>query len=331
MTARSARWNSGRLESISATVSPRWTPSAARPPASASTRSRSSRHVSEISSSLVRTATRSGKSSAVMRKASAMERARSARRETGAAVVAMRPTLPDAESLARESSDVVGQADREQHDYEREAHETGPLHDAEGDRPPAPLLGQGPEDVPAVERQEREQVDHTERQRDDGEQEERLGRPDLDALASDFIGADHARDLLALLGLEDLGDRADGRGRQVPHRAPAQRNRGDGPDRRWVGRAEPEPEQRPLGCRVVLGARLHGHAGVTTLDDQHSGLGGHTVVLLRAGALVRGDLLAQCLRVAGLTVDGEDAVALLEDAGRRRVLADDRDLIGHFD
>ena len=89
MTARSARWNSGRLESISATVSPRFTPSLASPPASASTRSRSSPQVIETPSSLVRTATRSGKSSAVMRKASAMERACSARRETGAAVVAM--------------------------------------------------------------------------------------------------------------------------------------------------------------------------------------------------------------------------------------------------
>src|SRR4051812_11525638 len=173
MTARSARWNSGRLESISATVSPRRTPSAASPPASASTRSRSSPQVSEISSFLVRTATRSGKSSAVMRNASAIERACSARRETGAAVVAMRPTLPDVEPLAGEPADVVREADEGEHDHEREAHESRPLHDAERDRAPAHLLGQRPEDVPAVERQEREQVDDAERQRDHREQEQR--------------------------------------------------------------------------------------------------------------------------------------------------------------
>src|SRR5215204_5211947 len=190
MTARSARWNSGRLESISATVSPRLTPSLASPPASASTRSRSSPQVIETPSSLVRTATRSGKSSAVMRNASAIERACSARRETGAVEVAMRPTLPDAESLPGQSPEVVREADEEQHDHEREPHEAGPLHDAERDRAPAHLLGHRPEDVTAVERQEREQVDDPERQRDHREQEERARRAQLDALAGHLVGAD---------------------------------------------------------------------------------------------------------------------------------------------
>src|SRR4051794_8955915 len=143
-------WNSGRLESISATVSPRATPSFASPPASASTRSRSSAQVSETESSLVRTATRSPKSSAVMRNASAIERAPRARRETGAAVVAIPPpTLPDAEALPGQSPDVVREADDEQDHHECEADEAGPLHDAERDRAPAHLLGQRPEDVAA--------------------------------------------------------------------------------------------------------------------------------------------------------------------------------------
>ncbi len=60
IAARSAIANSGRLEIISATVSPRLTPRRASPPASASERSRNCAHVSEISSSSVRTATRSG-------------------------------------------------------------------------------------------------------------------------------------------------------------------------------------------------------------------------------------------------------------------------------
>ena len=66
--------------------------------------------------------------------------------------------------------------DHEQRDHEREADEAGPLHHAERDRAAAHLLGQRPEDVAAVERQEREQVDDAERQRDDREQEERRAR-----------------------------------------------------------------------------------------------------------------------------------------------------------
>ena len=80
ITARSAMWNSGRLANISATVSPFLTPRPARPPASASTRSRSSAKVSETESSFVRTATRSGLSSTVSRNASAIVAAPTARR-----------------------------------------------------------------------------------------------------------------------------------------------------------------------------------------------------------------------------------------------------------
>ena len=58
--------------SISATLSPRCTPSLARPPASASTRSRSSPQVIVNASSLVRIATCPARSAAVMRNASAI-------------------------------------------------------------------------------------------------------------------------------------------------------------------------------------------------------------------------------------------------------------------
>ena len=49
----------------------------------------------------------------------------------------------------------------------------GALHDRERDRAAAHLLGERPEDVAAVERQEREEVDHAERERDHREQEDR--------------------------------------------------------------------------------------------------------------------------------------------------------------
>src|SRR5829696_6818856 len=172
IAARSAMWNSGRLASMIATVSPRPTPSSCRPRASASTRSRSSDQVSETSSSLVRTATRSGWSSAVIRKASAMVAAPTARDPAAAGAVMGRPYLrglTDVEALAGQSPDVVRQADHGEPDDEREADEPGPLHGRERDRPAPHLLGQGPEDVPAVERQEREQVDDAQGQRDDRE------------------------------------------------------------------------------------------------------------------------------------------------------------------
>src|SRR3954449_5939964 len=105
-------WNSGRLENISPTVSPLVTPSLARPPARASTRSRSSAHVSEIESSFVRTATRSPWSSTVSRNASAIERAPTERRVAGG--------LADVEASVGQPADVVGEADDEQREHERE-------------------------------------------------------------------------------------------------------------------------------------------------------------------------------------------------------------------
>src|SRR3712207_6696396 len=154
-------WNSGRLPIISATVSPRRTPSSCSPRASASTRSRSSDQVNETSSSFVRTATRSGWSSAVIRKASAIVAAPTAREAAAGVAVPMAGTylcgLTDVEAFAHQAPDVVRETDHEQHQDEREAHEARALHDLEGDRAPADLLRQRPEDVAAVQRQEREQ------------------------------------------------------------------------------------------------------------------------------------------------------------------------------
>ncbi len=75
-------WNSGRLPSMIATVSPRPAPSFASPPATASTRWSSSDHVSETLSSGVRTATMSGLFAAVRRSASVSVGASTARPAT---------------------------------------------------------------------------------------------------------------------------------------------------------------------------------------------------------------------------------------------------------
>ena len=58
----------------------------------------------------------------------------------------------------------------------------------------------------AVERQDREEVDHRERERDHREQEQRAVGAEVDRLARRLVRPDDARDLLALLGVEDAGD-----------------------------------------------------------------------------------------------------------------------------
>src|SRR6476469_2519604 len=155
-------WNSGRLENSNATVSSFFRPSPARPAARLSTRWRSWPHVMVNASPFVRMATSSGLRSTTCR------------------------TLPHPEARATEPSDVVGQPDHEQHDHEHEPDRAGALHDAERDRPAADLLRHGPEDVAAVERQEREQVPHREAQRDDRQDEDRLREVEAEALLRDL-------------------------------------------------------------------------------------------------------------------------------------------------
>src|SRR5215217_6039594 len=241
-------WNSGRLPSISATVSPRPTPSRASPPASASTRSRSCDQVRLTSSSFVRTATRSGLSSTVSRNASVMVWAPTARRSF---VSPMGRTLSDREALSGQAPDVVRQPDNEQRDHQREADEPGALHDAERDRATAQLLGQRPEDVAAVERQEREQVDDPERQRDHREQEQRAVGAEVDRLPRRLVRADDAGDLLALLLVEDPRDRLDRALGEDPHPLDAAVGGLDDPDAARQ-RLPAEPDQRASQVGVVL-------------------------------------------------------------------------------
>ena len=87
----------------------------------------------------------------------------------------------------------------EQEDHEHEADHARLLHDPEGHRPAPDLLDQAPEDVAAVERQERKQVDDRQRQADHGEQRERAAGVELERLPRHLVAADDAGDLLALL------------------------------------------------------------------------------------------------------------------------------------
>src|SRR4051794_28903072 len=214
----------------------------------ASTRSRAWAQVRLTLSSLVRKATWSPWAATVRRKASAMDVASTAARV--AVELSMPRTLtqtsgPSAgdEVAVGEVADVVGQADGEHQQDQGEAHGTGPLEHRERDGPAADLLGQRPEDVSAVQGQEREQVDQAERERDEREDREGLRGALREPLLGGLVAADDARDLLALLGLEQAGEDAEGLAGDLAHGLAGEHG---GPRRvDGDGLPELEAEQRP--------------------------------------------------------------------------------------
>ena len=101
--------------------------------------------------------------------------------------------------------------------------DAGALHDRERDPPPPHLLGQRPEHVPAVQRQEREQVDHASDSEISASTSSACVRADGEGLLGDRVAADDAVELPALLGLEDPRDRARPSRGHLPHLADARR------------------------------------------------------------------------------------------------------------
>src|SRR6266480_2418901 len=200
MAAASTQWNSGRLVRSSAIVWPWPSPSPASPAASARTLSEYSPQVMVNSSPLVRSATRSGCSSAVTWKAPQSVDSLSALYSTRSCSVVVASITPPVlglspggycpeqgerelaglEAVAGEPADVVREPDEEEAQHQGEPDQARPLHDAERNRPAAHLLDYCPEDVAAVEREEREQVDDRERQRDQRDDAEGLPRVVLD-------------------------------------------------------------------------------------------------------------------------------------------------------
>ena len=93
---------------------------------------------------------------------------------------------------------------------------------------PRDFLDQRPEDVAAVERQDRQQVDEAEREADEGEQEQRPFEALFDHLVADIADPDDAGDLLALFLFEEMGEDVDGPASPLPRsrrRLPSQRYR----------------------------------------------------------------------------------------------------------
>src|SRR5919202_1704219 len=214
MAAASTQWNSGRFVSRRAIVSPRLSPRPASPPASARTLSPYSAQVMLNSSPFVRSATRSACSSAVTWKAAHSVGSLSALNSTfsasrGWVVASIAPPLSvlgrilpgtrsaHAEALPRQPPDVVRQADEEEAEHEREAEEARALHHAERHRAAPDLLDERPEDVAAVERQERVEVDDRERERDQRDDPDGVPGVVLDRLARDLEAVDRGAQCVA--------------------------------------------------------------------------------------------------------------------------------------
>src|SRR3954452_12655053 len=241
-----------------------------------------------------------------------------------------------AEALATQPTDVVAQADDEEEGDEHEADHRGALDDAVGNRASADLLGHGPEDMAAVERQEGEEVHHRERQRDDGEDGERPDGVELEGLARGLVGADHAGDVLARLGvIEDAHDRGRGQARDA--------SQVGGGDRHGVRRPDVlvgsvgDAEQHPLGRRVVLGRDEEGLLLAVALHHDLRRRGRLAAARRPPGTRVAADdapqaqlavddlLVAQAGLVARCTVDREHLVAgaqLVGGSARRLDLVD---------
>ena len=235
------------------------------------------------------------------------------------------------EAAAREAADVVREADEEQEDHEHEAEHPGLLHHAIRDGTAAHLLDQAPEDVAPVERQEREQVDDREREADHRQQQERPPQVLREALASGLVAPHDPRDLLAVLGVEDPRERGERSLRDVPHLVDREVCRPGRARMAWL--AERDPDEHPLGLRVVFRPDPHGHGAAVPLDREDDR--GRRLAALDepAGALVARDPVAEGLelffdvaRRSALSVDGDDPVAVLELALGGSVLGDREDL-----
>src|SRR5436190_24009977 len=106
-------------------------------------------------------------------------------------------------SAAAHASDVVREPDEEEHQHEREADHRHALVDVPPDGASADALHERERDVPAVEREERKQVEEGEREAE-VRQEPEVRLPALvQRLGRSLDDPDRARDLLAVLPVYD--------------------------------------------------------------------------------------------------------------------------------
>src|SRR5262249_46526996 len=156
------------------------------------------------------------------------------------------------------------------------------------------------------------------RERDQREDLERRGGRDRELLLGRLVAADDARELLALLGLEDLDDVADrGRG----HR-PHLRDREVGGAERSRGLvravAEREADAVALGLRVVERRRRQRERLAVARDLQRQ----RPALVLGDRLADRGRLRVEVLAADRLAVHAGHGVTGLEHLGRGRALLD---------
>ena len=239
------------------------------------------------------------------------------------------------EAFAGDAADVVRQAEEEEPEDKGDADHRRSLHHPQRDRlAAAQLLDDRPENVAAVERQDRDQVDEPEREADQCEQQEATFERAffVQGVVGDVGDADDAGDLFALFLFEQVTEDVRRALGDFPDRVAGLRGcLSDGQVR--LSGSVGEADQGPLRLSVVAGADRDRLGLSATFYGQGDGrLRDASVRLLPASALVQGDDLSEAFDPLGwveageaLTVDRHDPVPGLKDrcGGRFRRYAFD--------
>src|SRR3954471_11708766 len=216
---------------------------------------------------------------------------------TSPTVICRSEAIPSPSLASAEPVDVVRKPDEHEHQEERDSDRGDALADIPADRTAAPALDDREQDVAAVERQERQEVQQCERQADEAEHEQIPREADGDHLLRDVHDPGRARDLLSPGVRHDARQERRSGTRRMTVVFEAAQHRTAGPVLRCVpGGLEAEREPVADFLRSDRAEHLGG------LAAQH-GDGGR----LAARAANR---LRHCVEVRRLTrVDGDDRVA----------------------
>src|SRR5919109_3383696 len=223
------------------------------------------------------------------------------------------PTLtlysdPTGPSLASPGSpsDVVGEADEEQHEDERDSDDRDALVDLAADGAPADALDDRERDVAAVERKQRQEVQQRQREADEPEHPEVGLQPPVERVRRAADDANRARDLLSAGALDEAAEHAADLLRDQPGQAERLSN-GRGHGKVLELRAEAEPV-RAVG--VLERARRAEHHELSLPVDRDA----------ERAALGLRDLPEHPRGVDLLAVDRDDPVAAAKAHlfGRRR-------------
>src|SRR5436190_15549995 len=176
--------------------------------------------------------------------------------------------IPSPSLAPAEPADVVRKTDEHQHQEECDPDGRDALVDLPADRPTAQTLHDREEDVPAVERQQREQVEDREREADQPEHEQVPGEADRDDALRDVDDPRRPRHLFAARAGDDARQEGDGRPRGAPVVVEAVRERADRP---VLGRIPGRLEAEHVPAADLF--RVHGteHLRLLAAQDGEAG------------------------------------------------------------